>query len=328
MRLDRYMELALAHPEYGYYMTRDPFGSAGDFTTAPEISQLFGEIIGIWCAQQWMTMGVPEQCNLIEIGPGRGTLMADLLRGTKHIPNFHDSLNIHLIETSPVLIKKQQETLREYSVSWHQDLSSIANDIPSIIIANEFFDALPIRQFTFNNGKWSEHYIDIESGNLKTTWLASDYIPQNIPKAKNGDIFETSPVQEEYANLVCKHITKKGEALIIDYGHTATGFGDTLQALYKHEPCSFLSHVGDADITTHIDFERLSYIFKDYRTRISTQAEFLHKNGISLRLQSLLERNKDPKIIHNLQSGYDRLTSQDQMGNLFKVLEISTSSNP
>lgn len=302
-RLDEFMSEALTR----YYDTRDPLGKDGDFTTAPEISQLFGEIIGIWAVQRWINMGSSSQFNLIEIGPGRGTLMADLLRGTQHIPNFHDAMNIHLVETSSTLKTKQQNTLKDYNVSWHMHLSEISNDIPAIIIGNEFFDALPIRQFQYNDGKWLEHYID----NNQSIWThcASPCLKQTLPQPQNDDICEYSNVQEEYAQLLA---TYKGAMIFIDYGYKNSDYGDSLQALYKHKPCKVIDHVGDADLTSHVDFEWLASFFN--KTQIKTQSQFLQENGIAIRYHQL--NNSE------LRSGYERLIHPDQMGNLFKTLEI------
>ncbi len=304
-RLDHFMGDALTH----YYKTRDPLGVDGDFTTAPEISQLFGEIIGVWAVQQWIKLGSPPSFNLIEIGPGRGTLMADLLRGTSHISDFHNPMDIHLIETSATLTEKQKATLKNYNIEWHNDLSNIKTDKPSIIIANEFFDALPIRQFKFQDNQWLEHYIDDD----KPIWVEVNNPPikQKLPPPTDGDIFEYSDAQKNYAEILSKY---HGATLIIDYGYVQSSYGDSLQALYKHAPCVITDHIGEADLTSHIDFEWLSSFFK--KTQIKTQREFLKENGIDIRYQSL--NNAD------LKSGYDRLLDMNQMGNLFKVLETFT----
>lgn len=305
-RLDEFMADALGQ----YYNNRDPLGVDGDFTTAPEISQLFGEIIGIWAVQKWIEIASPPAFNLIEIGPGRGTLMSDLLRGTQHIKPFHEAMNIHLVETSTCLKEKQQSLLNTYKITWHDHLSEISNDTPSIIIANEFFDALPIRQFKYCNNAWQEHYIN----DGQTIWVDIDNPPikPTLPQPKNGDIAEYSKVQEDYTRLIS---TYHGAFLFIDYGYEKSTFGDSLQALYKHQPCTITSHVGDADLTSHIDFEWLSTFFNS--TTIKTQSQFLLENGISIRYQHL--NNSD------LTSGYERLINKDQMGELFKVMEAINS---
>lgn len=322
MRLDSFMGLALGHPQYGYYTTRDPFGVDGDFITAPEISQIFGEIIGIWCVQQWLRLGSPTQCHLIEIGPGRGTLMADLLRGTKHITAFHAALHIHLVETSPILVKRQQDTLKDYDIHWHKHISDIeTNGEAVIIVANEFLDALPVRQYKFQSGQWHDHVITVDSsGTLQTAWHPSSDSPQFVGKAKEGMIVETSEAQYDYTTQIKAALSHGGAALLIDYGFTTDGNGDSLQALYKHKPCHFLSHIGQADITTHINFPVIEQIFAPYETDILTQGTFMHNNGGAIRLQSLVAKN--PTNAQALQAGYMRLITPDQMGELFKTLTV------
>jgi len=302
-RLDEFMGQALT----AYYNNRDPLGVDGDFTTAPEISQLFGEIIGIWAVQQWIKLGSPSKFNLIEIGPGRGTLMVDLLRGTAHVTAFKNAMKIHLVETSEKLAAKQKEALSNHDVQWHDHLSTISSEIPSIIIANEFFDALPVRQFKYNGNEWLEHYIDGD----KSAWQSIDNPPlkSNLPTPQNGDIFEYSETQEDYLTILSIY---HGASLIIDYGYTKSAYGDTVQALYKHTPCPITDNIGDADLTSHIDFEWMSSYFEN--GVIKTQSDFLAQNGIALRYHQL----NNPSLL----SGYDRLINPSQMGELFKVLEI------
>jgi len=309
-RLDDFMGTALAT----YYNQKDPLGVDGDFTTAPEISQLFGEIIGIWAIQQWITMGSPSQFNLIELGPGRGTLMADLLRGTAHIPGFHDSMAVHLVETSETLKEKQANALPSYNVQWHDHLLDIDHQSPTIIIANEFFDALPIRQFKYQDGTWMEHYIDHD----QSIWVPCTTAPpmkKSLPPPQNDDIFEYSEIQQNYAALIARY---RGAALIIDYGYQKSAYGDSLQALYKHKPCAITDHVGQADLTSHIDFQWLGTFFN--HSVCTSQAQFLKKYGIDIRYQHLNNAT--------FKSGYNRLISDDEMGFLFKALEIYSYQAP
>ena len=302
-RLDHFMSETLSR----YYDSRDPLGAEGDFTTAPEISQLFGEIIGIWALQKWLEMGAPSCFNLIEIGPGRGTLMADLLRGTKHVSAFHKAVQIHLVETSKTLKDKQRTTLNNYNVSWHDHLQSVDNDIPAIIIANEFFDALPVRQFRYGQTGWQEHYINRD----ESVWISVTNPPakNGLPKPSQNNIYEYSLEQDIYAKLISQY---KGAALIIDYGYFKSTYGDSLQALYKHQSCKITQHIGEADLTTHIDFEWLSTFFQDFT--VKTQSDFLQQNGIAIRYHQL----NNPSLL----SGYERLIHPNQMGQLFKVMEI------
>ncbi|PCI01370.1 MAG: methyltransferase [Alphaproteobacteria bacterium] len=304
-RLDHYMQDALSR----YYDSRDPFGADGDFITAPEISQLFGEVIGIWAFQKWEAMNSPENFNLVEIGPGRGTLMADFLRGTENFESFRAAANIHLVETSTTLKAKQEDTLKDFDVNWHDSLAEIDTSLPCIIIANEFFDALPVRQFKYEGQKWLEHHIK----DSQTVWEPANDTPikDTLRGADNGAHFEYSKDQSEYASLMN---TYTGAMLIIDYGYFKSSYGDSLQALHKHEPCAITDHFGDADITTHVDFEWLATHFKKSKIHFSTQANFLRRNGIDIRYH-MLGRNK-------MGSGYNRLMDNDKMGNLFKVMEV------
>lgn len=304
-RLDEFMRDALSH----YYSTRDPFGINGDFITAPEISQLFGETIGVWAFQKWQAMGSPTPFNLIELGPGRGTLMADLLRGMSNATGFIDAAEICLVETSETLRAKQKETLKEYSPRWFNHIIEIPQDESCIIIANEFFDALPVRQFQRHNDEWTELFIS----NDNRDWENANDIPfkSTLPAPREGDVFEYSHEQMEYAELINKY---NGAFLFIDYGYLQSDYGDSLQALKDNKPCQVTEHVGNADLTTHVDFEWLASIFTDARISFRTQASFLRQNGIDIRYH-LLGRQR-------MESGYKRLMDASQMGELFKVMEV------
>ena len=306
VRLDQFMKSALER----YYHNRDPFGLSGDFTTAPEISQLFGEMIGIWALRQWMALGSPESFNLIEIGPGRGTLMSDLIRGTQHIRPFHDARHTHLIETSPTLTKKQKTLLAEHTITWHENLDHFQKTRPTIIIANEFFDALPVRQFQKKETGWEECYV--HGTNIEWKDIKEPPTKNTLPDPNTNDIYEYSIEQEQYAKIINDLCDA---ALIIDYGYEKSAYGDSLQALYKHSYCDITAHVGEADITSHVDFEWLGSFFPDKQSNIISQREFLKDNGIDLRFRQL----NDAK----LESGYKRLIDPKEMGELFKVLEIT-----
>ena len=205
MALDRYMSLCLAHPEHGYYMSRDPFGRGGDFTTAPEISQMFGELIGIWCVSSWQTLQVPDPFHLIELGPGRGTLMADLLRAAKVMPGFHDSVQVHMVESSPVLRVLQEKTLAGAGlhVTWHENVGSLPEE-PAIIVGNEFFDALPVQQLQRGESGWHERVVGLDDDGALQIGLASDQVPDAVVPAwardaETRDIAEISPARADYA---------------------------------------------------------------------------------------------------------------------------------
>ena len=290
-----------------YYNNGDPLGIDGDFTTAPEISQLFGEIIGIWVVQKWFQMGSPSSFNLIELGPGRGTLMMDLLRATNHIHDFQKAACINLVETSDSLKQKQKQLLGIYSVQWHEHLSNISPEKPAIIIANEFFDALPVRQFKFTK-EWQECYID--QAEIKWVKVQNPPIKPTLKTQNENDIFEYSSAQKNYAELMASY---KGFGLIIDYGYKKSNYGDSLQALYKHKSCKITEHVGEADLTTHVDFEWLGSFFKN--AEIKNQSDFLKENGISIRYRQLNNLK--------LKSGYNRLLDSNQMGQLFKAMIVN-----
>lgn len=324
----RFMEIVLGHPEYGYYMRQDPFGVDGDFTTAPEISQMFGEMIGLWLADIWMQFGQPEEFILLECGPGRGTMMADILRVTRNIRGFHDALDVHLLETSPVLRSKQEAALKDCRVSWHESLESVSGGVPVFIIANEFFDALPVRQFQFDGQKWQERKIEFRDG---FQWLLEDidFDPadaMNLPIPTSNEVLEISGERDGFANEMARIIKRdKGAALIIDYGYLKPGYGDTLQALYKHKHVETLSHIGEADLTAHVNFARLNDIFDRQGLDImgmNTQGGFLKNLGIQVHASKLLQKAGEQQG-EDIQNALHRLTHSDEMGTLFKVTGVS-----
>ena len=234
--LERYMALALTHPTHGYYMKRDPFGAEGDFTTAPEISQMFGELIGLWAAEVWAAMGCPNPLRLIELGPGRGTLMSDALRAARVAPEFRAALDVCLIETSPTLAAIQHDTLLTAGapVSWAAQLED-APDGPAIMIANEFLDALPIRQYVRGPRGWRERLVGLDGAGELTFGLAAEPERYIKAQAQEGDVLEVSAIGHRLMFALGARLARQGgAALFIDYGHTATGFGDTLQALRAH----------------------------------------------------------------------------------------------
>jgi len=328
-----FMAECLCHPKYGYYMKKDPFGVAGDFTTAPEISQVFGELLGLWAAITWQQMNCPDSIHLVELGPGRGTLMSDALRATKGVPGFHDAISAHLVEISPVLRKRQQETLKSSGVNiqWHNEFGDIP-DGPAIFIANEFFDALPIRQFEKGEKGWAERFIDLDpDGNGLRFVLQSDeaavaLMPQAL-KDKEDDsetgLFEISSMSQSVAFGLGNRIKEFGGAfLAIDYGYAEPAFGETFQALKNHEYSPVLEHLGDADLTAHVDFQTLSDSFTDGGAKVwgpLGQGEFLERLGISQRFQMLLQAAK-PDQRASLIEAHKRLTAPETMGKLFKVI--------
>ena len=325
MTVAAFMERALSHPKYGYYMTRDPFGVKGDFTTAPEISQLFGEMIGLWCVDMWLRMGSPRQFSLVEAGPGRGTLMADIMRATRHVKGFHDACSVHLLEMSPVLKKYQKEALQNYTVTWHSDLASLPQEGPVLFVANEFFDALPVRQIENKNGQPMEVFVGVNDNQF---CFRSYPLDVHGKKFAQGDFVEWAPDREVFLKAVADQVVMQGGAgLIVDYGYIE-GAGNTLQALKGHAYKDVLQEVGECDITAHVDFAALETCLR--RTNVAVygpvnQRAFLKSMGIDLRLKHLLEHASAAQK-QTLIEGAERLTDITDMGSLFKVLGFSHSS--
>lgn len=324
MSVETFWTLCLAHPEHGYYIKQDPLGAAGDFTTAPEISQLFGEMIGIWIAEKWQNLGSPSKIHLVECGPGRGTLMADALRIAKIVPNFLISLSIHLVETSPALRAKQAKALEGFNVTWQDDLPTIPLDAPILMIGNEFLDALPIRQYLVKEGQCFERVIGLNADE-DLTWglINAPHIP---PSFENGKIFEQSSPRENFMKGVYDRIkTQSGAALMIDYGHDVSGFGDTFQAVRQHQFVDVLSHAGDADLTSHVDFGRLKQLAEtqNLNVRLSGQGEFLERLGIHERAAQLKAKATSHQQ-SEIDAGLHRLVANDGMGQLFRVMEVNS----
>ena len=317
MPLDRYMALCLGHPQLGYYMTRDPFGASGDFTTSPEISQVFGELVGVWLLNSWALLGSPKKFALVELGPGRGTLMADVLRAVRAVPEFAKGAEVHLVETSPVMRALQREKLGE--VNWHDTIESLPT-MPSFIIANEFFDALPIQQFENRAGRWFQRCIGFGEGKLKMGLVPS------APLSGDEGLYEVSPVSLAVAEDLGAHIAKYGGvALVIDYGHLKSSVGDTLQAMRKHGFVSVLDAPGEADITAHVDFELLAKAFISGGAELLpmlTQGQFLKAMGLDLRTEKLAAK-LDGQAREDFKAASHRLADAAQMGNLFKVMAVA-----
>lgn len=318
-----------------YYSHNKPFGQNGDFTTAPEISQMFGEVIGAWVADYWIKLGQPEHFLLIELGPGKGTLMADMLRATKNVPGFHKAMEIILIENSPSLTKIQKETLAGYSVTWleQMDYERLRDKAaPVIIIGNEFFDALPVRQFQMSEKGWRERMVALNEQEEFIFGLGpvADSIAVDLPKSASADdIYEISPVRISCMSNIAALVKKcGGGALFIDYGYDEQETpvkGDTLQAVKNHDFVPVLSDIGMADLTSHVDFHALRIAAEQERATVFgavEQGRFLQELGIGMRAQMLC-RHADDKQVKDIESAYERLCAPDQMGALFKVMAIT-----
>jgi len=333
-----YMEDALLHPHDGYYTSQTPIGAKGDFTTSPEISQIFGELVGLWLVQSWIDMGSPAAFNLVELGPGRGVLMQDVLRAARLRPAFLDAAHVWLVETSGRLRHEQQRRLRDAGIA--TDWADAFEDVPAaptLIIANEFFDCLPIRQFVRVGAGWRERMIGIDAEKsalaftlCATPPLATTPLPDPA-SVEEGSIYEIGQAGEQMAEAITRALVENGgRALVIDYGHLHSGAGDTLQAVRDHAYWPVLSSPGRADITAHVNFERLA------RTVFAAggaahgpipQGLFLERLGLAMRLERL-SLGKTPEEAADLFAGAHRISSSAQMGELFKALSISAPGLP
>lgn len=333
--VEEWMSICLGHPEHGYYTTGEPFGKQGDFTTAPEISQMFGELLGLWAAVVWQQMGAPKKAQLIELGPGRGTLMSDALRAAKGVPGFIGAVSVHMVETSPALTALQKQALADAGAEtqWHQAIEEVPGG-PSIIIGNEFLDALPIRQWVKDGDHWRERCVDVID-NLFEFALGDQVDPSDIPevfrKASDGDIFESSPITNDIIQKISARLCQfGGAAVFIDYGHSATGLGETLQAVKNHGYAKPLRDPGQQDLTAHVNFAAIAQVAREVGARPwgpITQGELLERLGISARATSLLASATKEQAVE-LASARQRLTAPDGMGRLFKAIAISHPDAP
>lgn len=325
-----YMQECLLHPAYGYYSTRDPLGVQGDFTTAPEISQMFGELLGLSLAQTWVDQGSPSPFALAELGPGRGTLMVDLLRATKAVQGFHDALNLHLVEASPALRKEQATRLNGFGPHWHntvETMSEATAQMPLFLVANEFFDALPVRQFIRSGTQWAERRIGWDGKKLGfglTAPTPQPALAHRLEDTQESDLVEHSAPSLQITDTIARHITQVGgAALIVDYGDWRS-LGDTLQALRAHAPSNPLDAPGQADLTTHVDFEAITMAAQRVGcaySRLTPQGVFLERLGITQRANQLADKlTCDP--LDQLIAAHRRLTHPQEMGNLFKVIGL------
>lgn len=330
MSISEFMQITLSHPQYGYYMQSEVFGADGDFTTAPEISQMFGEIIGLWLIDCIDKLPFSYDYNIIELGPGRGTLMSDILRSmAKFSGKFR--LNIHMVEMSPKLIDMQREKLADFdgNIHWHKDLDAVKkaiNSSPCLFVANEFFDALPIHQYEYLDNAWYERMVGEKDGKITPT-LSMKPVEPTLPnllknRAADGAIFENSPASLFYLDKITDILkTNKGAALIIDYGHDGHGFGDSLQAVKQHRFAKVFENLGAQDITAHVNFTALKEHAQQSGAQVApivTQANFLTDLAIGLRAQMLIRKNPDKEL--EIAGALNRLIDEEQMGNLFKVM--------
>ena len=330
----QFMTLALHDAEAGYYATRDPFGESGDFITAPEISQMFGEMLGLWCGQAWVDQGCPKNTKLVELGPGRGTLMADALRALKRVPGFLAEVELVMVEASPTLRDIQRTKLQDSGAQIRWTTHFDVQDAPLLLLANEFFDALPIRQYVRTARGWCERMVVLKDGALdfalapQVTPAAA--IPASRTGAPEGGVYETAPaatsLAEEIGRVIASH---GGAALLLDYGYTQVGFGETLQAVGDHRFAPLLEEPGARDLSAHVDFTALADAARHGGAQIfgpRPQGEFLEALGIGVRARRLAEAN--PAEADTVAAAVERLTAPSQMGMLFQAMALLPPSAP
>ena len=315
-----YMADALLHPEFGYYATRDPFGAGGDFTTAPEISQMFGEMLGLCLAQVWMDQGRPP-VRLAELGPGRGTLMADMLRAGRSVPGFTDGAEVHLVEASATLRAVQAETLAGHTPIWHHTIDTLPEG-PVFLLANEFLDALPIRQHVRDGTGWRERLVTETGGSLAFALGPAMPVPEldhhDVP---DGTMVERCPALPGIVSAVAARVARGGCAIFVDYGHWRSR-GDTLQALRNHAPVDPLDAPGTADLTAHVDFEAIARAAAPAQASAMTaQGLLLERLGITARAQTLA-RTLTGDALQSHIAAHHRLTHPSEMGDLFKAMAL------
>ena len=330
LTLAEYMADCLLDPLHGYYATRDPLGAGGDFTTAPEISQMFGELVGLCLAQNWLDQGAPAPFVLAEPGPGRGTLMADIWRATRGVPGFHAAARVHLIKASPTLRGLQRDRLEGLPVSWH-DTAETLPDAPLWLVANEFFDALPIRQFQRDGALWRERVVGLREGALVlglTDPAPRPELAHRLDDTRSGDIIEICPAAVPVMKAIGARITgHRGAALIIDYGGWRS-LGDTFQALRGHAFDAPLAHPGEADLTAHVDFEALARAAPDLaHSALTPQGTWLRRLGIDARA-AVLAQNLHGPALETHRAAHHRLTDSAEMGTLFKALALVAPGAP
>jgi NADH dehydrogenase [ubiquinone] 1 alpha subcomplex assembly factor 7 len=330
MPVMHYMNLCLTHPELGYYVTNDPFGAAGDFTTAPEISQMFGELIGLWAGSVWRQMGSPPQVLLVELGPGRGSMMQDALRAAHVMPEFRAAVAVHFVEISPKLEQRQREFLGGLGIpfSWHKTLDEVP-EAPMIILANEFFDSLPVHQAVMCADGWHERIIKIDENAKLRFGIAQDPIPlfeRLLPRGMRAQIGEIFEWRVDQTALELGHRVKhaEGAALVIDYGHAKSATGETLQAIGKHQYADPLVTPGLVDLTAHVDFQALAEAAESMGARAFgpiDQGDFLRRLGIESRAVAL-KATAPPSKVMDIERALTRLTgpSGRGMGQLFKAM--------
>lgn len=334
-----YMAMALHDPQAGYYRRRDPIGGGGDFITAPEISQIFGELIGLWCGDLWLRIGRPDPVLLVELGPGRGQLLDDFLRATATVPGFRRAIRLHLVEANPVLRAAQAARLAalspETAVAFADDVDAVP-EAPSFLIANEFFDALPVRQFVKGRRHWAERLVALHDGRLVfaeggESALASALVPAGLRDAPPGAVVEISPAAASLAGAIGARLSRHpGAALIIDYGRCRPAIGATFAAVRRHRAAGVLDAPGLADLSAHVDFAALAEAAAEAGAAVYgpvAQGRFLCRLGAEHRLAALCSA-ASPERRSALEAGVARLIDPAEMGTLFKAMALVSPGLP
>lgn len=324
MSIATYMGLCLTHPRQGYYKGADPLGATGDFVTAPEISQMFGELVGFFFVNVWQQMGSPKAFTLLELGPGRGTLMADMLRVACRAEGFRDALDLRLFETNPSLIAEQNARLEAYGPKWIDAFDKVGEG-PLLVVANEFYDALPIRQFVRSEQGWHERMVGLTDGKrafgLSPTPIPNSAMPESIASAGVNEVLEVGLASGEVTARLARTISAQGGVLLaIDYGYGMTQTGETLQGVRRHAYADVLEAPGETDLSAHVDFEAIGSVAGKAGLAVQpllTQGQFLTRMGINDRAKALSAAN--PGSAADIAGAKARLVSPEQMGELFKV---------
>jgi NADH dehydrogenase [ubiquinone] 1 alpha subcomplex assembly factor 7 len=334
-----FMTEALNHPALGYYRSGKPLGSGGDFITAPEISQMFGELLGAWLAERWQMLGSPTRVRLVELGPGRGTLLADALRATRSVPGFHAALDLHLVDIHRGLRAVQAVALTGFSPTWHDRLETVPGDAPLLLLANEFLDALPIRQLVRQPWGWAERMVGLARAGTEVAFasapgkspLASLLVDDVRTIETFGSVVEISPAVTSLTSEMARRIaTDRGAALIIDYGYDSGTHGDTLQALRAQKQVSVFETIGEADLTAHVDFAAVSRAARQAGAAVDgpvSQGAFLRTLGIETRAATL-RRSASPAQEAAIDAAMRRLIDPGQMGTLFRAIALRDQSLP
>lgn len=331
--VERYMALCLQHPVHGYYIAQDAIGRAGDFITAPEVDQMFGELLGLWAAQVWLSMDAPPHLLLVELGPGRGTLMADALRATRIVPGFAEAIDVRLVETSPKLRAAQAARLEGAAarLAWHAAIEELPEG-PAIVLANEFFDALPVRHYVRGPAGWHERQIGLDADGRLAFGIAPEPIEISAVSGAPGQILEVGHAASRAMTQLARRIVVEGGALLVcDYGHAQTSLGETLQAMQGHAYADPLVAPGAADLTAHVDFAALA------RTAAAAGADvhgpiaqglFLRRLGIEMRAETL-RRRADARQADAIETALARfIAPTSTMATLFKVLALTPRDAP